>query len=263
MVTVADILDFLDTIAPVTMKEDWDRVGLNCGRRNQPVTKILVSLDPSPEACQEAVDMGAQLLLTHHALIWEPGFVNDSTQQGRSTLMLIENGVAHINAHTNLDCAPGGVNDILAEKLGLENIQVIQPKGLDPQGHPWGLLRMGTVPAQPMGAFLSMVKEELGCEGLRYVEGCKTVSRVAVGGGACAGEMQQVIDAGCDTFVTADAKYNHFRDARNAGLNLIDAGHFHTENPVCQYLADQLQKAFPELTVCVSEKHSDCAKFFC
>lgn len=263
MVTVADILEFLESIAPLSMKEDWDRVGLNCGRINQPVTKVLVSLDPSPEACEEAVQTGAQLLLTHHALIWEAGFVNDSTQQGRSVLKLIENGISHINAHTNLDCAPGGVNDILAKKLGLQDIQVIAPKGKDAQGRPWGLLRMGTVSSQSLDTFLPYVKEQLGCDGLRFVEGTKTVSRVAVGGGACAGEMQQVIDAGCDTFVTADAKYNHFWDARNAGLNLIDAGHFHTENPVCGYLAEQLQKAFPELTVCVSEKHNECTKFFC
>lgn len=263
MVTVADILQFLESIAPVSMKEDWDRVGLNCGRINQSVTKVLVSLDPSEEACEEAVQTGAQLLLTHHALIWEAGFVNDCTQQGRSVLKLIENGISHINAHTNLDCAPGGVNDILAKKLGLQDIQVIAPKGEDSQGRSWGLLRMGTVATQSLEDFLSFVKEQLGCEGLRFVEGSKTVSRVAVGGGACAGEMQQVINAGCDTFVTADAKYNHFWDARNAGLNLIDAGHFHTENPVCGYLAEQLQNAFPELTICVSQKHRDCTKFFC
>ena len=263
MATVADILHFIETIAPSQMKEDWDHVGLNCGRMDKPVNRILVALDPFADVCEEALQMEADLLVTHHALIWTPGFVNDTTEQGRNTLFLIENNIACINAHTNLDCAPGGVNDILAEKLGLSNIQVIDPKGIDENGNPWGLLRQGDVVLQDLCSFLSNVKTALGCEGIRYVDGGKPVQRVAVGGGACAGELQSVARCGCDTFVTADVKYNQFWEARELGINLIDAGHFHTENPVCAYLAQQLRQAFPEITVAMSGWHMDCTKFFC
>ena len=262
MATVADILAFIETIAPPFMKEDWDHVGLNCGRMNKPVTKILVALDPFEDVCQEALEMEADLLVTHHALIWTPGFVTDADAQGRNTLFLIENNIACINAHTNLDCAPGGVNDILAQKLGLENIQVINPRGTDSQGRQWGLLRKGTVPAQTMQDFLGNVKKQLGCEGLRYADSGKPVCKVAVGGGACGSELLQAVQAGCDTFVTADVKYNQFWDAQSYGINLIDAGHFHTENPVCVYLAQQLRQAFPDITVAMSAWHMDCAKFF-
>ncbi len=262
MATVADILAFLNTLAPEEMKEDWDRVGLNCGHLNKPVTRILVALDPFEDVCQEALEMEADLLVTHHALIWDAGFVTDRDTQGRNTLFLIENNIACINAHTNLDCAPGGVNDILAAKLGLEEVQVIAPRGVDSQGRPWGLLRQGITQSQTLAQFLDTVKKALGCEGLRYTDGGKPVSRVAVGGGACASELQQVAAAGCDTFVTADVKYNQFWDAKNLGINLIDAGHFHTENPVCGYLAQQIRSAFPEITVAVSAWHMDCAKFF-
>ena len=262
MTTVKDILDYIETIAPSYMKEDWDRVGLNCGHMDRPVTKIMVALDPFKDVCEEAGAAGADLLVTHHALIWTPGFVTDTDEQGRNTLFLIENNVACINAHTNLDCAPGGVNDILACKLNLENIQVIEPKGLDEQGRPWGLLRMGNIQEQSLEDFLCHVKNMLGCEGLRFVDSGKPVQRVAVGGGACAGEMHKAVAAGCDTFVTADVRYNQFWDAKNLGINLIDAGHFHTENPVCRYLADKLQQAFPQVTVILSKQHTDCAKFF-
>ena len=102
----------------------------------------------------------------------------------------------------------------------------------------------------------------MGCEGLRYVDGGKPVRKVAVGGGACAGEMRKAAAAGCDTFVTADVRYNQFWDAQNLGLNLIDAGHFFTENPVCVYLAEKLREAFPEVTISMSAWHMDCAKFF-
>lgn len=262
MTTVADILKYVETIAPPYMKEDWDHVGLNCGHMDAPVTKVLVALDPFDEAIAEAKELGAELLVTHHALIWRPDFVTDRDAQGRRTLTLIESGIAHINAHTNLDMAPGGVNDRLAAALGLQDVEVIAPEGTDSQGRPYGLLRMGTVPEQSMDCFLAAVKTALGCEGLRYVNCNKPVRKVAVGGGACGGAMQDALKAGCDTFVTADLKYNQFHDAFGLGLNLIDAGHFHTEKPICTVLADKIAAQFPELTVKISENQQDPMKFY-
>lgn len=262
MTTVQDILNFVQALAPTYMKEDWDNVGLNCGHLGKEVKTVLVALDPFEAVCKEAKAVGADLLVTHHALLWQPGFITDATQQGKNALFLIENGIACINAHTNLDCAPGGVNDVLAQTLGLEGICVICPNGTDANGRPYGLLRQGTVDTQPLDAFLAAVKARLGCEGIKYASGGRPVHRVAVGGGACAGFLQQVIDAGCDTFVTADVKYNQFWDARDAGINLIDAGHFHTENPVCACLAEKIQAAFPDVVVKLAQKHRDCANFF-
>ncbi len=262
MATVADILRFVETLAPRSMKMDWDNVGLNVGRRDKDVKKILVSLDPFTHVCQEALDIGADLLVTHHVLIFRPGFVTDSSAQGRNTLFLIENGIAHINAHTNLDLAPGGVNDCLAARLGLENPAVLNPMGVDERGREWGLLRSGYVPEQSLSDFLAHVKDNLGCEGLRYEDAGKPVRKVAVGGGSCCSEMMEAVEAGCDTLVTADAKYNDFWDARDLGLNLIDAGHFYTENPVVPYLADKIAAAFPEVEVKISETHTDCMKFY-
>ena len=259
MTTVADILKFIETIAPRSMKESWDNVGLNCGHRDREVTKILVALDPFTHVCQEAKEVGAELLVTHHALLWNPGFITDADPQGRNALFLIENGIAHINAHTNLDQAPGGVNDVLANTLGLENVQILNPV---PGEVPYGLIRMGDVQPQSLEAFLSTVKQNLRCDGLRYVDGGKPVHKVAVGGGSCSGAMYEVAAAGCDTFVTSDIKYNGFWDAKELGLNLIDAGHFHTENPVIPVLAAKIAAAFPEITVKISETHIDCAKYY-
>lgn len=261
MATVKDILNFVQSLAPTYMKESWDKVGLNCGHMDAPVTKILVALDPFADVCKEAKDVGAQLLVTHHALIWQPGFVTDETAWGKNTLYLIENRIAHINAHTNLDCAPGGVNDTLAQALGLTNISVISPAGTDEEGRPYGLLRQGEVAEQTLESFMTTVKESLGCPGLRYADGGKPVRKVAIGGGACAGFLQQAVNAGCDTFVTADVRYNQFWDAHDLGINLIDAGHFHTENPVCQVLADAISKNFPEITVIISKNHADTMNY--
>lgn len=262
MTTVADILNFLNTVAPPSMKMEWDNVGLLCGSKTQAVAKVLVALDPFENVCREAVDQGAQLIVTHHGLIFHPlKAITDETETGRCIQLLCRNGISAINAHTNLDCAPDGVNDHLARLLGLENISVIDPQGVDEQGRSWGLLRQGEVAQQPLCQFLSTVKNTLGCDGLRYVD-CGPVRKVAVGGGGCGGEMMDALRAGCDTFVTADVKYNQFHDAKALGLNLIDAGHFHTENPVVSVLADKISAAFPEITVKISENHGESMKYY-
>ena len=263
MATVQDILRFVETLAPRSMKMDWDNVGLLCGSRSTPVTKILVALDPFEHVCQEAADMGAQLLVTHHPIIFQAmKAVTDETSIGRGIMQLCRHGISAVNAHTNLDCAPGGVNDTLAKALGLTDIAVVNPSGTDEAGNEWGLLRSGVTAECALPDFLAHVKQALRCEGLRYVSGGKAVRKVAVGGGSCAGAMLDALDAGCDTFVTADVKYNQFWDAKELGLNLIDAGHFHTENPVVAVLAEKIAAAFPEVEVKISETHADCMKFF-
>ena len=257
MTTVAEILKFVETLAPRAMKMEWDNVGLLCGSKNTEVTKVLVALDPFEAVCHEAAKIGAQLIVTHHPLIFRPQkAVTDETSIGRSIMFLCREGISAINAHTNLDQVPGGVNDVLAAKLGLQNVEILNPvDGV-------GLLRCGNVAEQSLENFLSAVKDNLHCDGLRYVGSGKPVRKVAVGGGACAGEMGDALAAGCDTFVTSDIKYNQFWDAKDLGLNLIDAGHFHTENPVVTVLAEKIAAAFPEIEVKISESHWDCVKYY-
>lgn len=253
MTTVQDILRYIETVAPVDLKMEWDNVGLLCGRSDKQVRTLLVALDPFNHVCQEAVEVGADLLVTHHPLIFEPlNSVSDQTATGRAIMTLIANDISAVNAHTNLDCALGGVNDTLAQLLGLAEVSVIGSENLLRAGR-----YQGSLPE-----FLDHIKAMLGCKGLRYVSGGRPVCRVAVGGGSCGSELADVVAAGCDTFVTSDVKYNQFWDAKELGINLIDAGHFHTENPVCAVLADKLQKAFPDVQVILSKKHTDCVNFY-
>ena len=253
MTTVQDILNFVESIAPRELKMDWDNVGLLCGRKNTPVTKVLVALDPFLHVCEEAADWGAQVIVTHHPLIFHaPREITEDNELGQSILTLCAHGISAINAHTNLDCAQAGVNDVLAQTLELKNIQTIAGQTL---------LRTGDFEAD-LPDFLSHVQQKLGCVGLRYVDGGKPVRKVAVGGGSCAEFLRLVRDSGCDTFVTADIKYNQFWDAKNMGINFIDAGHFHTENPAMTLLAEKLRIAFPDLEIKISETHADCMKYY-
>lgn len=264
MTTAADVLRYLNTIAPPEMQESWDNCGLLCGREGKEVRKILVALDPFRDVIEEAIAIRADLIVTHHPLIFGDGLkaVNDCTETGQSLLTLIGHDIAAINAHTNFDMAPGGVNHILAARLGLRNVQVVNPQGVDASGRQWGLLRQGEVTKQSLEAFLAFVKSALDCNGLRYVSGGRDVRHVAVGGGSCGSELMDAFLAGCDTFVTADVKYNQFHDAAELGVNLIDAGHFHTENPAVMVLAEKLQAAFPETEVVFSRQHRDPMAFF-
>ena len=254
MIDSYEIFDFLDTLAPKELAMDWDNSGLQIGSRKMPVSKVLVALDPFEDTCREAVSIGAQLIVTHHPLFFDPiQAITDETAVGRAAAILVQNGISLYSCHTNLDIAHGGVNDCLARALGLENVERIGSENL---------LRRGTVQEQPLEQFLEHVKARLGCPGLRYASGGKSCQKIAVGGGACADEIAVAAAAGCDTFVTSDVKYNRFWDAQDMGLNLIDAGHFYTENPVCAYLAEKIRGQFPNLTVQISQNHRDCMKFF-
>lgn len=136
MTTVRDIYNALFAFAPASMKMDWDNVGLLCGRFDAPVDTVLVALDPMPDVIDEAKKTGAQCIVTHHPLFFDaPRAVNDASYKGRCILELAEAKIAAINLHTNLDVCPGGVNDVLAETLGLTEVSVLnQPEQMHGAG---------------------------------------------------------------------------------------------------------------------------------
>ena len=181
---------------------------------------------------------------------------------GQRVLALAERGIAAICCHTNWDSAQGGVNYVLAKLCGLEKQQILEVSGTDEQGVPYGIGRIGTLPMPvALEDYLKLLKGSLEPNGLRYVDGGRQVYRVAVGGGACGGMLEQVAQAGCDTFVTGDVKYDQFLDAKMLGINLIDAGHYPTEDPSMLVLGYQLAKAFPEATVQKSKLHGEVIQY--
>ena len=258
MVTVKEIFDFLQEKAPFEYQAGFDNSGFLVGKWGRGVKKVLVSLDITEEVADEADRWGADLIVSHHPVIFHPvKSVTDETATGRILIQLLECGIAAICAHTNLDAVAEGVNDALARALGLEEVGQLHQEGVDEQGRPYGIGRVGTVKEQSLSAFAAFVKDALGSNGVRFTDGGKLVRKVAVGGGACADMMGDAIALGCDTFVTADVKYNGFLDAKALGLNLIDAGHFPTENVVCPVLEGWLRERFPEVEVRRSAVHRE------
>lgn len=259
MAAVIDIYRYLDTLAPFSLQMSFDNAGFLVGREEAPVEKLMVSLDITEEVIQEAVDLGCQLIVAHHPILFHPAkHITDADPTGRCLLALTENRIAAICAHTNLDAVAGGVNDALAQALGLSDVQQLRQTGLDPAGRPYGIGRVGSVSAYAnLSRFALFVRDTLGAYGLRLEDAGRPVQRVAVGGGACGDMLEDAVSLGCDTFVTADVKYNVFLDARAMNINLIDAGHFSTENVICPVLERWLKDGFPEVDVFRSQRHKE------
>ena len=255
MNTVKDIFDKLCEIAPLELQLDYDNAGFLIGRADTPVEKALLSLDVTEEVVDEAVERGAQLIVSHHPVIWEEmKSLTDLKPENEKILRLLENGIAVISMHTNLDIVEGGVNDVLLSLLGAENEGPFDDEGCGRKGR--------LQKALPLDAFLALCKEKLNTRGLRYYDAGRPAEHIAVLGGAGGSALIEAWRAGCDTYVTADVKYSVFLQARELGINLIDGDHFCTENPVIGVLAKKLGDAFPETAFIVSARHDQTACFF-
>ena len=259
-VKVKDVFGFLQEKAPFELQMSFDNAGFLVGHKEQNVDKVLVALDITEEVISEATQIGAQLIVAHHPVIWGGAkSVTDDTVMGRKLLALIENGISAICAHTNLDAVEEGVNDALANQLGLKEIAQLRQEGVDKTGRPYGIGRIGSVATENEDCkqFALRVKKLLGANGVRYVDAGRSVRVVAVGGGSCSDMLGDALAQGCDTFVTSDVKYDVFLEARARGINLIDAGHFSTENVVCPVLKDWMSEQFGEIEVVISDVHSE------
>lgn len=258
MPTVREIEAALFELAPREGAMDWDNVGHLLGDPGQEAGRCMVALDVTHAVAEEAIAAGCQLVVSHHPIMnckWsQVQTVRDDTFQGSLLARLLRANVSVICMHTNLDVAAGGVNDVLARALGIQ----------DPEGFTdVGVGRCGWL-AEPMALpdFVRFVSRSLGCNGVRYAGAGRPVHRVAVGGGACGEFEDAALRAGCDTFVTADLSYHQFVDAKAKGINLIDAGHFPTEDPVCGKVMDFLSARFPALRLQKSASHKEAIQYY-
>lgn len=241
MSTVNDVLYFLDVLAPFDSSMGFDNTGMLVGGKTKKVSRILLTLDVTRKAIQRAVDIGAELIVSHHPVIFDPlKRVSDDSL----VYELVRNDISVISAHTNLDKAEGGVNDALALKLELTDICSVE--SADPEDS--GLGRLGKVPVTDVRAFALHVKNALGADGVEF-SGSVPVEKVCVVGGSGGSFLWEAKNAGADTLVTGEAKYNQFADAVEMGMNLIVAGHYHTENVVLEPLKDYILSTLNDVNV--------------
>jgi dinuclear metal center YbgI/SA1388 family protein len=233
-VQVGTILNWMEQWAPLETAESWDNVGLMVGDRAQEVDRVLVALDVEPQVIQEAEQMGAGLILTHHPLLFHAlRQVSAQSREGAMVLGLARRGISLAAYHTNLDAAQGGVNDALAAQLGLVAIQPL--RGLP-------MARWGTVPPCSMEALVHRVQASLQAPNLREAgRHPASIDRVAVCGGAGGDALAAAAAEGAQVLVTGELKYHEAQQAAYLGLAVVEAGHFYSERPVLPAMASHLQ----------------------
>ena len=259
MTRLSEIIEELNGIAPPELTEPWDNVGLMVGDATQKIERVFVCLDLTTENVAAAIEANADLIVSHHPLIFKPIYsVTESDPIGSMIRSVIKNNISVFSMHTNFDKAEGGMNDLLAHQLGLENIRSFtEEECVDGNGNPFsGIGRVGML-EYPMSLedFIHQTREALGCAALKYSgDLSEPVQTVALCSGSGGKEgIYSAFHSGADAYVTADLSHEHARSAYELGLNIIDAGHFETENLICDFLASFFAARFPELEVVTSE----------
>ncbi|MBQ2848620.1 MAG: Nif3-like dinuclear metal center hexameric protein [Clostridia bacterium] len=232
--TVKNIYDFIDDIAPFEKQCEWDNSGLIVGNPCREISKIGVVLDITPDAVKYAADNGIELIVSHHPVIFRPvkAFLD-----GDASYLLAKNDISAVCAHTSLDCAKGGVNDVLAETLGFKN-----PVPLTDEGEA-SMVRKVVIDETDADVLAMLVADKLST-GVQIADCGKTIDTVALCGGAGGDFLNDVAKAGVDAYITGEAKHHEFLAAYDLGVTLIAAGHFETENPVVAVLAEKLKENF-------------------
>ena len=228
----SDIYSYIDLIAPFDTCESWDKSGFIAGDPESIVTNAVVCLDPSITNIKKAAETGAELLITHHPIIWDP---LTKVLPGSPVYELIRSGMSVICAHTNWDDAFGGVADTLCDILGIYDVGTVVP-----------CLRAGKTDECDARALAQHVSDVLKAPVKAAFTDQKKCSKVAVCPGGGASLIPDALAAGADVFITGDAKHNDFIDAVANGISLIAAGHFETEDPAAKVLCDRLSKQFPQ-----------------
>ncbi|WP_091450851.1 Nif3-like dinuclear metal center hexameric protein [Actinokineospora iranica] len=261
MTTVADAVAALESAYPPALAESWDAVGLVCGDPADEVTKILVCVDPVESTVDEAIEVGAQLLVAHHPLLLKGVHgVPADTVKGALVHRMIRAGVALFCAHTNADAADPGVSDALAEAIGL---RVTAPLNPNPDGRT-GIGRVGDLPEpEPFAAFVERVARALPATegGVRAAgDPNRRIRRVAVSGGAGDSYLATAAKAGVDAYVTADLRHHPASEhmATAAAPALVDVAHWASEWPWCGQAAGVLRAALGgTVSVEVSTRRTD------
>ena len=234
--TVQEIYEGLSDRIPESLRESWDNDGLMCSAdTNAEVRRALVTLDVTEEVVDYAIKSGMDLILSHHPLIFKPVYsINENDHIARKVIKLIQNNISVISLHTRADKVEGGVNDILAEIVGIKNAI---PFG---EGN---LGRIGTLDEElTMEDFSYLVKGLLDCDSVRVADAYIPVSRVAIVGGDGKDFVKDALLAGADTYLSGRIGYNVMEEAVEMGINLVEAGHFFTEQPVTAFFQSLLNR---------------------
>ncbi len=254
MTTVSNLCDFLAAFAPPQLAAEWDNVGLLVGDRQQAVSRVMTCLTVTPAVAAEAIRERVDVIVTHHPLPFRPlARLTADEPTGRLLLDLIRGGVAIYSPHTAFDSAAAGINQQLAEGLGLSDIQPLVPAG------ELGVGRIGRLPqAQTPSQVVAQTKRFLRINSVSVVgDLSRPIERVAIACGSAGELLDAAITAGCDLFLTGEARLHTCYEAEARGIALLLAGHYASERFGVEKLAEVLVTQFPAMTVWASRDERD------
>lgn len=246
MTKAKDIFDYIQQFAPLSLAMPYDNCGILVGDSEKEVSKVVVTLDITSEVIDEAVSKGAELIISHHPIIFSP---LKAVEIDSCVYKLIQNGITALCMHTNLDLSQeNGVNITLGKALGLENISVVEGE----------CLLTGELQTELSAKeFALYVKERLDCRGVRFTKGKKSIKKVAVACGAGGDYVFNCEKLGADAFVTGEIKHHQIIKANEIGLTVVDAGHYKTEDVIIPVLVRLLSEKFANTEFYKSEVFND------
>ena len=245
MYTVKDIFALMDAIAPMKNLHKGDNSGLIVGNPSMPAEKVLFALDITREVVCEAVQTGANVIIAHHPVIFNPLYTLD---ESNPACLALKHGIACICFHSPLDISKGGINDIifdmLASAVSLKKQEVLEPIHPDGSGYGWVCSVDPEILPDELGRKL---KEIFCCTVVRYTNSGKPINKIAFCSGGAGGTLPLAMKHGADAYISGDVKHDQWITARNNGIALFDCGHFHTEDIVIPYLIKRFTEEYPGL----------------
>jgi len=242
MLTIAEFVKYMREIAPLDLAADWDNVGLLLGDYQAPVKNVMTCLTLSPDVADEAIEEEADMIITHHPILFRPAKkVTTATPEGTMLLKLARAGIAVYSAHTAYDNTIGGINERLAHELKLGDVEPLREA---PPGRSLGEGRMGVLDKRiPLGVFIESVKQVTKAP---FVQASgdldRLIDKVAIACGAGGEFLRDAMRERAHVFVTGELRFHDCLAAKSSGLSLCLPGHFASERLGLEYLADQISR---------------------
>lgn len=257
--TVGDVLDHINTYAPFGLQDGFDNSGLLVGSREKPVSRIGVCLDITNDVVDECERENADLIVSHHPVIFSK---IRSLDDKSPVYRLIRADIAAVCAHTNVDMVRGGISDVMYELMGFGDPKDAPVLDVIHRDINIGYGRIATLDREmTAGELAGTAKKAFSCKCLKYCDGGKKIKTVALSSGAGNDEVYNCIKHSIDALITGDVKHHGFVDAKNAGLTVIDAGHYCTENIIVNVFAEMLGKKFPEARIFIPKANAQVCKY--
>ena len=255
---VSEIYTYIDSFAPFSTQEKWDNSGLLTGSMNKKVSKVLVTLDITNEVADEAAEIGAELIIAHHPVIFKPLY---SLSENEPSCKLLKSGISAICVHTPYDVAEGGMSDILMELTGFEKTEgILEITGQNYKTYGFGTIGIASQEYQ-VDELAKKLKNVLGCTVVRYTDGGKPIKKAAFCTGSGGNLIIAALNQGADAYITSEVKHDQWLLAKQRGISEFDCGHFHTENIGMIRLCKMLAADFSNIEFVMSEVNKDPVKY--